>query len=329
MMLGLRDRFQYLECGRCGALQIREIPADLGRYYAPPYYAFRPARPDAAWRRWLKRRLADHALGERDPVGAVMARVRGVPGMHRMHRMLQGIRRAGLDRDARILDVGAGAGHTLFQFHDCGFRHLLGVDPYIDGDLRYANGVVVLRAELHDVVGTFDLVMFHHSFEHVGDPAATLAAARARLSPAGRILIRMPVAADSWRRYGADWVELDAPRHLHVHTVDSLRHLARSTGLELRDMGWETDGFELWGSEQNRRDIPLTDPRSHDVGGRGEVFSRREMREFARRARELNRTGRAGRASFWLAPAPSGSAGGQREPAQGQIEADAVGVLGR
>jgi SAM-dependent methyltransferase len=329
MMLGLRDRFDYLECGRCGALQIRAVPADLGRYYAPPYYAFRPARPDAAWRRWLKRRLADHALGQRDPVGALVARVAQARGGGGLPGVLHGIRRSGLDRDARILDVGAGAGHTLFTFHDWGFRHLLGVDPYVDEDLRYANGVVVLRAELHDVDGTFDLVMFHHSFEHVGDPAATLAAARARLSPAGRILIRMPVAAESWRRYGADWVELDAPRHLHVHTVDSLRHLAHSTGLELRETVWETDGFELWGSEQYRRDIPLTDPRSHDVGGRGGVFSRREMRGFERRARELNRTARAGRASFWLAPARSGSGGGQREPAQGQVEADAVGVLGR
>jgi SAM-dependent methyltransferase len=320
MMLGLRDRFDYLECGRCGALQIREVPADLGRYYAPPYYAFRPARPDTPWRRWLKRRLADHALGQRDPVGALVALATraarvggggGGGGAGGLPGVLQGIRRAGLDRDARILDVGAGAGHTLFTFHDWGFRYLLGVDPYIHGDLRYGNGVVVLRAELHEVDGTFDLVMFHHSFEHVGDPAATLAAARARLSPAGRILIRMPVAGDSWRRYGADWVELDAPRHLHVHTVDSLRHLARSTGLELRETVWETDGFELWGSEQYRRDIPLTDPRSHDVGGRGEVFSRREMRGFERRARKLNRTARAGRASFWLAAARTGSAGGE------------------
>jgi SAM-dependent methyltransferase len=296
MMLGLRERFEYLECGRCGALQIREIPADLAPYYAPPYYAHEPVRPDRPVVRWLKRRLADHALGERDAVGALVARVVGAP------ELLRGIRAAGLGRDARILDVGSGSGQTLFTLHDYGFRNLLGADPYLDRDLRYDNGIVVRRAGIEDVDGTFDLVMFHHSFEHVADPAATLGAARERLAAGGHILIRMPVAADSWRRYGPDWVELDAPRHLHVHTIESVRVLARATGLELRDTRHEAYALELWGSEQYRRDIPLTDPRSHHMGGRGELFSRGEMRAFAKRAHELARTGEAGRAAFWLAP---------------------------
>jgi SAM-dependent methyltransferase len=297
MMLGLRHRFDYLECGQCGALQIRDIPADLGRYYAPPYYTFRPVRPDPPVKRWLKRRLADHALGGRDPVGAMVARVRGVPGI------LRGIRAAGLDRGARVLDVGSGGGHTLVTFNAWGFRHLLGVDPYVPMELGPEHGITVRRAAIHEVDGTFDLVMFHHSFEHVTDPSGTLGAARDRLGPSGWILIRTPVASDSWRQYGADWVELDAPRHLHVHTVESLRLLARGAGLEVRDVRWETDAFELWGSEQYRRDIPLTDPRSHDVRGRGQVFQRGEMRRFADRARRLNRDGLAGRAAFWLAPA--------------------------
>jgi SAM-dependent methyltransferase len=297
MMLGLRHRFEYLECGRCGALQIRDIPADLGRYYAPPYYTFRPVRPEPPAKRWLKRRLADYALGGRDPVGALVARLRGVP------EILRGICAAGLDRAARVLDVGAGGGHTLVTFHAWGFRHLLGVDPYIPAELGPEHGITVRRGSIDDLDGTYDLIMFHHSFEHVTDPAGTLGAARERLSPGGWILIRTPVASDSWRRYGADWVELDAPRHLHVHTVESLRVLARGGGLEVRGVRWETDAFELWGSEQYRRDVPLTDPRSHDVGGRGQVFKRREMRRFAHRARRLNQDGDAGRAAFWLAPA--------------------------
>jgi SAM-dependent methyltransferase len=294
MMLGLRDRFEYLECARCGTLQIRAIPADLSRYYAPPYYSFQSAIQASAVKRWLRRRLARHALGERDPLGAAIARIRGKAAS------LSGFREAGIHRDSRILDVGAGAGQTLLLFHDYGFRHLLGADPYLSKELRYDNGVVVLCADLGDVAGSYDLVMFHHSFEHVPDPAATLAAAKERLAPGGRILVRMPVAAESWRTYGTDWVELDAPRHLHVHTVESARILARQVGLELDDVRYETYGFELWGSEQYRRGIPLTDPRSHGPGGRGEVFSRREMRRFEARARGLNRSGDAGRAAFWL-----------------------------
>jgi hypothetical protein len=119
----------------------------------------------------------------------------------------------------------------------------------------------------------------------------------------------MPVAAASWAEYGADWVELDAPRHLHVHTEESLQVLALGAGLEQRRVGWETDAFELWGSEQYRRDIPLSDPGSHFPGGEGRVFGRREMRAFRRRAVELNRSGTAGRAAFWLTVQPAGSGG--------------------
>jgi 2-polyprenyl-3-methyl-5-hydroxy-6-metoxy-1,4-benzoquinol methylase len=295
MMLGLRDRFEYLECGGCRALQIRHIPADLSPYYAPPYYSFQRPSPSTPLRRRLSRRLAHHALHGFDPIGALMALRSGDTSI------LRGIRDAGLDRGARILDVGAGSGQTLFTFHDYGFRHLMGVDPFLDADLRYENGVVVLKAGLNDVDGAFDLMMFHHSFEHVPDPAATLAAARDRLRPGGHVLVRTPVAAESWRRYGPDWVELDAPRHLHVHTEASMRVLAHQSGFDLTAVRYEAWPAELWASEQYRQGIPLTDPRSHAPGGKGQVFGRREMRRFAARARALRRAGASGRAAFWLA----------------------------
>ena len=38
-MFGLRDQFDYLECGAYGCLQIDGIPADLDRYYPVAYYA--------------------------------------------------------------------------------------------------------------------------------------------------------------------------------------------------------------------------------------------------------------------------------------------------
>src|SRR5436309_15357247 len=37
MTFGLRDQFTYLECGRCGCLQILEIPKDMAKYYGQGY----------------------------------------------------------------------------------------------------------------------------------------------------------------------------------------------------------------------------------------------------------------------------------------------------
>jgi SAM-dependent methyltransferase len=294
MMIGLRHPFEYVECGSCGALQIGEIPDDLTPYYDGGYYAYAPPQRASPFKRRLKARLARHVLDGPDPIGAVLVRIRGVPPE------IEWVRTAGLELDARILDVGAGSGQLLVSLHEYGFRRVLGADPFVPRSLDHGDGVRVLRAPLTAVEGEFDLIMFHHSFEHVPNPTATLGAARDRLAEGGVVLLRMPVASESWRVYGPDWVELDAPRHLHVHTLASVGLLAEAAGLQVDTVRFDTDGFELWGSEQYRRDIPLHDPRSHASGGRGEVFESREMREFAERARELNRTGRAGRAGFWL-----------------------------
>lgn len=293
MMLASREPFDYFECRACGTLQIAGIPGDLSRWYPPDYYAYTTPYRTPPVRRWLKRRVARHALGRTDPIGALITSRRGRP------REVGWVARAGLGLDAAILDVGAGNGQVLLALRDYGLRRLLGVDPFLERDLEHA-GVRVLRRSMEEVDGPFDLIMFHHSFEHVPDPAATLEGARDRLSPGGAILVRMPVVAASWARYGPDWVELDAPRHLHVLTARALELLARRSGLRVTATEHDTDGFELWGSEQYRRGIPLTDPRSHAFGGAGSVFDKEEMRRFEAEARELNRTGQAGRAAFWL-----------------------------
>jgi SAM-dependent methyltransferase len=306
MLLGLGERHEYVECGGCGTLQIRRIPADPSRYYGPGYYSFTtPYRPPAM-RRWLKRRLAAHVLGHFDPVGRLIAAARPLP------RELEWVRRAGVGLDAAILDVGAGSGQLLLTLRDYGFVRLLGVDPLLDAGVTCEDGVKVLRKGLDEVEGTFDLVMFHHSFEHLADPAAALAAARDRLSPDGCVLIRTPIAAESWRTYGASWVELDAPRHLHVFTVEGMRMLARRQRMAVVDIAYDTTAFELWGSEQYARNIPLR--RTSRLGSGRNLFTAEEWKRFEARARELNESGLAGRGAFWLRRADD-HPGGERAAA--------------
>ena len=295
MAFGTGERFDYVECGRCGTLQIARFPDDLARHYGGGYYSFAPPYRSPPLRRWLKRRLAAHVLGRRDPVGRLVAAVRPVP------RELEWVRRAGVDDDAAILDVGAGSGQLLVTLRELGFRRLLGIDPFVDREVAVGGGIRVLRRRIEDVEGRFDLVMFHHSFEHRADPAAARAAARDRLSAGGCVLIRTPIAAESWRAYGPHWVELDAPRHLHVFTREGIGALARRARLEVFDVAFDTTAFELWGSEQYARGIPLRRGASGLASGR-DLFTAAEWERFAARARELNESGGAGRGAFWLRP---------------------------
>src|ERR1700676_3435079 len=58
MMFGLRDTFEYFECGSCQCVQLAEIPADLSRYYPSNYYAFSIAT-SAGWRSKLRDVVVD------------------------------------------------------------------------------------------------------------------------------------------------------------------------------------------------------------------------------------------------------------------------------
>src|SRR6185295_7824147 len=98
----------------------------------------------------------------------------------------------------------------------------------------YGNGVRILKRGLDHLDGEYDFVMLHHSFEHIPDSAAALAALGRRLAPGGTLLIRIPVA-DSFARqhYGINWLNWDAPRHLYLHTRRSMELLAASAGMEI------------------------------------------------------------------------------------------------
>lgn len=283
MMFGLGESFDYALCPDCGCLQIAAIPDDMSRYYGAGYYSFgpRPAQHGvgAALVRARNRALA----GRADPVGWLV-------GRFRPYRALASLRPLRLAPDARIVDVGCGGGELLLALQSAGFSALLGVDPFIAHDLNLGGGLVVRRAELPAVSGPFDLVMFHHSLEHIDDPHTVLRAAHDALVPRGRCLVRIPtVSSFAWRHYGVDWCALDAPRHLVLHSTQSIRLLAERCGFTVHDIVCDSDAFQFWGSEQYRRGIALMRPGCNDIVPAPGVFIPAELRAFGRHAVRLNR----------------------------------------
>jgi hypothetical protein len=143
--------------------------------------------------------------------------------------------------------------------------------------------------------------MFHHSFEHLADPAETLRQVEARLAPGGRCLIRLPLAdSEAWAQYGVDWVQLDAPRHLFLHTRRSLALLAEGAGLEIEAVEHDSYALQFWGSEQYRRDIPLMSEQSYRWGAGAPVFTTEQIAGWATESERLNREGRGDQAAVYL-----------------------------
>ncbi len=184
-----------------------------------------------------------------------------------------------------------------------GYRRVAGIDPYIADDISDSDGVVVHKRSLEQMTGEFDVIMLHHSFEHMHDPAGALNEMRRLLSATGRILIRIPIADSfAWRRYGVNWMHLDAPRHLFLHSAASMRLLAQRCELRVSELVYEGNPSQFIGSEQYERNISLTDRRSVYSGGLRRWVGWWRARQLAARADELNRTAQGDWGCFELQP---------------------------
>jgi SAM-dependent methyltransferase len=289
MMNGTRETFRYFECPGCGCVQITEIPPDLGRFYPEGYYSFQPPA------RSLRQRARGAVLRALVAAGGAI-----VPLRHLLRRRYAGIdllflydEAAGGNHDAAILDIGSGAGRLLQDLVDVGYRDVLGVDRFIGQDVLYRGRTLVRRTDIFAIAGRYDIISFHHSLEHMADQRAVLARARALLAPRGRLIVRIPiVGSEAWQIYGANWVQLDPPRHLYLHSLDSLARVAAQAGLRVVSVVHDSTGFQFWGSELYRRDIPLNDPRSPAVGDGQSLFTAAQMSMFEQRARAANAAGR-------------------------------------
>jgi 2-polyprenyl-3-methyl-5-hydroxy-6-metoxy-1,4-benzoquinol methylase len=285
MMFGLRDEFRYIECGSCGCLQIEEHPQDLARYYPSEYYSFDRVKTGLL-RDYFQSVRVRHGVGRRTPLGWVLTRFLGESVVVPWVKVLK------IKASDSILDVGSGQGRHLLELRAAGFRNVIGVDAYIDSPITYANGVRILKKGLEGVTEQYDLVMLHHSFEHMADPAAELRHIERVVKPGGYALIRTPIVpCYAWKTYGVHWVQLDAPRHLFVHSLRSINVLLAKTSLRLMKVEYDSTALQFVGSEQYRENIPLWGAESYYVRPDASRFKTEDMRRFRALAGELNARG--------------------------------------
>jgi SAM-dependent methyltransferase len=273
MMFGTRDEFAYWECSGCGCLQIAEVPANLGVYYPDDYYSFSV--------RTSPLQLLLYRMYSKAPRLAGL--LGGTPGT------FQSVIEAKPKPGARMLDVGCGAGRLIKILRSIGFdAH--GIDPFAKTETAY-----IKRASLDQISKGWDLIMFHHSLEHMPDHLGVLRTAREKLAEGGTCLVRIPVANWAWQHYRENWVQLDAPRHLIIHTPQSFRRVSEAAGFQITQITFDSKAFQFYGSELYRRDIPLNEENS-----KAAQLEKASMRRLDMRAAELNRQQLGDQASFYL-----------------------------
>ena len=296
-MLGLGELFDYQECSDCGTVQIREPPVDMARYYPPHrYYSFRSKEqpPVGRLKGLLRRQRNKYLAGSITPIGRILAGFKP-------RRDLDFLRTLKIEPDHRILDIGCGQGSLLSTLAQLGYRQLLGADPFIEKNI-YADGYNIKKATIKELQPAFDLIMFHHSLEHVIDPVDALKDVCRLLGKRGVCLVRLPTpSSDVYAQYGPLWVNLDAPRHFVIPSRQGMSIASKIAGLRIVTSKDEMTAFSHWGSEQYRCGIPLESPRSYAVSPAQSEFTPADIERFSRMARDANARQRGDWVQFILA----------------------------
>jgi ubiquinone/menaquinone biosynthesis C-methylase UbiE len=289
MMLGLRNEFTYMECNKCGCLQLFDIPDDLSVYYPKNYYSLDDS-PEIHFRGNLKKTIKsirdNYLITGNGILGFLIQFLYPNKSIE-----MPNFRKADFRSTDKILDVGSGSGIIPYVFYNAGFTKIEGIDPFLSSDIIYNNGLRIRKGDFLDLNETgWDKIMYNHSFEHLSNPTEHLNKVYNSLNQDGVCIIRIPTASSfAWNKYGVNWVQLDAPRHFFLYTIESLKILAEKCGFTISSISFESTSFQFLGSEQYVKNISLKGDDNSYFNGNSSLFNIEEITKFEKLSKQLNK----------------------------------------
>ena len=248
-MFATQEVFEYFRCEVCGCLQISDIPTDLSQYYPPSYYSYQGAVSSGI--RGKLRDWRNHGLLHHTPAAylSILQPYAALAALSLLKPTLE----------MRILDVGCGRGQLVQALHEQGFQQSYGIDPFLAQDLTPFIRAQTLQQCHQESPQAWDLIMLHHSLEHLPDIHRSFELLKGLLKPGGKLLIRVPTL-DSWafEHYGIHWVQWDAPRHLYLFSRQNMHELATQYGFKVEALWDDSSSFQFAGSEVYRQGLPLS-----------------------------------------------------------------------
>lgn len=277
---GMGGDFRYLECNFCKSVQLVNVPENMADFYPQNYYAFGKLKQSNGIKNIFKKlrfQLFKSGLLKF-----------GYPDYM---DWLSPIR---IHKNTSIADIGCGNGQLIYELKCSGYNNLFGFDPYLPEEVS-ESGFSLQRKDLMEISGEFDVVMLHHSFEHLENPKAAMEKLSHLLGPKGKLLIRVPVTdASVWEEEGTNWFQLDAPRHLFIPSKKAMKLLGEKSGLTLTQVIFDSNEYQFIVTDMYKNDKK---PRDFDTEKWGNKKSRAE---WVQRAKSLNQKEKGDQACFYF-----------------------------
>ena len=291
LQLGLREEFTYVECSRSGCLFLKDIPDDMSKYYDKNYA---PHKNKDSFKNKLISKFVGSYLSNNHVLSKLMPNNKIPPIAKLINQLAADFT---INSNSSILDVGCGDGKFLNYFKNGGFKDLTGIDLFIDKEnIDYDLNLIQTSLEDFNPSKKFDLIISNHAFEHMDNQFINLKCFENLVKDDGLILLRIPVKSKYvWEKYGVNWYQIDAPRHLFLHTIESFKILCNQTNLVIEDIIFDSSYLMFTDSEKYSRNISMRDKEWDSY-----QFSTQDLNFFKEKVISLNREKNADQAIFIL-----------------------------
>ena len=293
MMLGLREQFDYMECAKCGALCLVDIPKDLSKYYPHnKYYSFNKIKHNNFinfLKNLLLNQLFKFYIGRVNLIGKILSYNYN---LNRKYSWVSNLK--DIPFESKILDIGSGNGKYLLELFQLGYQDITGIDPYNPTNIKLNNAVTILNCHIENLKDKYDFILMNHSLEHMIDQNHIFLELKRLLNPGGKVLIRIPFIGNAWEQYGVYWYQIDAPRHMAIHSINSFRHLCDKYNLNIDLIVHDSSDYQFKFSEQYTKDLTLFEDGN---------FSKMTYKNWRKKANELNSSNMGDQVSIMISKA--------------------------
>ena len=261
--------WNYWRCNSCDSIYLDPRPseASIGRAYAK-YYTHTSIERDSRSIRnrainlavALKRGFLDTQFGTKLPGSVTLPRI-----FYRVLEKLELLPRVFLQdiswsKPGRMLDLGCGNGKSMLVAKQFGWD-VVGIE--LDSaavESAKSQGLDVRLGSyksINDLKKKFDLIVCSHVIEHVHCPRELLSLALENLEDGGQLWLQWPnPRADGLKRYGRYWRGLEAPRHVCLPSLDSVKCFVGSLGvgpflIEDKSLFWKWAQMSAYESSEN------------------------------------------------------------------------------